>query len=95
MSRNSKLRAREQRRKEKRQRKAAEQAKYEAWKQAGINNKSRRSLKKRVKATSSTKHTHPDGFCGNPGCKLCFPVAPAVMYVSKRPSSYFRRHNLA
>ena len=88
----SKMRASEQRKKEKRQRKAAMQAKYETWKQAGINSKSRRSLKK--KTASNKKHTHPDGFCGNPGCKHCFPQTSVVVYVNTRPASYFRRHQL-
>lgn len=92
MSVKSKLRAREERKLEKRRRKAAQTAKYEAWKQAGTNGKSKRSRKH--KAVSTTKHTHPDGFCGNPACSLCFPVPPVFVYVSTRPAAYFRRHGI-
>ena len=93
MSIKSKLKAREERRKEKRQRKAQQQAKYEAWKQAGINSKSKRSQKR--KGVSQVKHTHPNGFCGNPACKLCFNIAVVKYPAASIIPSYFRRHHIS
>ena len=88
----ARLRAAEERRREKQRRKAAQTAKYEAWKVAGINSKSKRSLKRA--GVSQRKHTHPDGFCGNPGCKLCFPRDTASIQSAVRVPSYFKRHNI-
>jgi hypothetical protein len=92
MSVKSKLRAAEERRQEKRRRKAAMTAKYEAWKLAGINSKSKRS-RNRVNA-STRKHTHPDGFCGNPGCGHCFPKPQMPFVRAVKVPSYFKRHNI-
>ncbi len=49
---------------------AANKAKYDAWRDAGQNSKSKRARSKtgRVNTTS-----HPNGACGNIGCTTCDP----------------------
>lgn len=74
MSKRAKTRAAQERKREKARRKAAEVAKYEAWRDAGTNSKSKRFLLRTKRArTSPTKHQHLVWNCGNPGCKGCFP----------------------
>ena len=61
---------------QKRARKAAERAKYDAWKSLGQNTKSKR-VKLRAKARRKAtlrKASHSSGPCGNVGCKLCNPA---------------------
>lgn len=72
MSRASRSRRKEKRDKEKRSRKAAQKAKYQAFRDAGNNQKSKRFRKNaKMKSTLSTV-SHPHGKCGNPGCTRCF-----------------------
>lgn len=72
MSKKSKIHAREERRKLKRSKKAAQQALYEGWRDSGKNTKSKRSiLNNQRNKKSTTKHMHLVAFCGNPGCKRC------------------------
>ncbi len=72
MSKKSKIHAREARRKEKRSKKAAQQALYENWRDQGKNSKSKRSiLAGQRNKKSSTKHMHLIANCGNIGCKRC------------------------
>lgn len=57
--------------KAKRAAKAARRAKYEALTGSPANKKKRR---RQVKAgIGFCKHNHPDGPCGNIGCRKCFP----------------------
>lgn len=67
------LDARKRRQAKKRGRKAAEKAKYEAWKLAGQNTKSRRA-KKQAKRKTVRNARHLQGPCGNIGCKRCNPI---------------------
>ena len=70
MSKKAKLKNREKRLQEKRSRKATNKARYAELKRLGINGKSRRfQRKKRVVILEN----HFYGFCGNVGCKRCFP----------------------
>lgn len=56
---------------EKRARRAANQAKYEAWRVAGKNNKSKRYIKASKNRLVGV-YTHPEIPCGNPACKRCY-----------------------
>lgn len=72
MSKKSKVRSQEERRKLKRSKKAAQKAQYEAWRDAGKNSKSKRFLLGSKKSKSNVnKHMHAIPFCGNAGCKRC------------------------
>jgi hypothetical protein len=73
MSKKSKLNNREKRLQEKRSRKAANKAKYAELRRLGINSKSKRFKKGQSKKHKSDLGDHPYGFCGNVGCKKCFP----------------------
>lgn len=70
MSKKSKAAAKELRLQKKRALKNANKAKYAAWKQAGENSKSYRSVK-RKKNGKTAKGLHLT-FCGNLACKKCF-----------------------
>jgi hypothetical protein len=87
MSKKARSEASERRRKEKRARKAAQRAKYEAWRDAGQNTKSRRVKIRARKARRFRSERHADGPCGNIGCKRCNPVpanlvTPAFLHMS-------------
>lgn len=71
----SRKRSKERRKKEKQSRKAARRAIYAAWRDAGENKKSKRSvLRHKRQARRRLKHfSHPLGPCGNIGCAKCFP----------------------
>lgn len=59
---------------EKRAQKARNQAQYDEWRRTGQNKKSKRaktSGKKKKAANGGA--SHPDGACGNIGCKQCYP----------------------
>lgn len=73
MSKKSKLNNREKRLQEKRSRKAANKSKYAELKRLGINSKSKRFQKSQSKKHRTDKGSHPNGDCGNVGCKKCFP----------------------
>lgn len=57
----------------KRARKAANKAKYEELKRLGLNTKSKRSLSQGKKKKKINTVSHPQGACGNIGCKTCDP----------------------
>ena len=57
----------------KRARKAANQSKYDAMREAGANSKSKRFIR-RSKRVLIRKHDHPQIPCGNPGCAKCYPA---------------------
>ena len=72
MSKKAKTAARERRKREKRARKEMNRARYAAMRDAGTNSKKKkgdsgaRALVRFVR--------HPNGACGNVGCKLCSPL---------------------
>jgi len=57
----------------KRARKAANRAKYDAWRAAGTNSKSFRQRKRAKKKGSGDKGKHLIADCGNVGCLKCNP----------------------
>lgn len=74
MSKKSKAKSQLRRKKEKAARKAAQQAKYEGFKKAGINTKSKRnklSSKREQRLVRSVRHAN--GRCYNVGCSTCQP----------------------
>lgn len=73
MSKKSKLKNREKRLQEKRSRKAANKARYAEMKRLGINSKSKRFQSNQRKKHKVGSEKHSQGYCGNVGCKLCFP----------------------
>jgi len=70
MSKKAKLNNREKRLQEKRNRKAANKAKYAELKRLGINGKSKRFQRKK---RGTILEDHYYGHCGNVGCERCFP----------------------
>lgn len=69
-----KSREREARKKIKKARREANQARYATMRDQGVNTKSKRStLRSRRTRNSPWKHQHRIPFCGNTGCKKCFP----------------------
>jgi len=73
MSKKSKLKNREKRLQEKRSRKAANKARYAEMRRLGINSKSKRYQSNQRKKHKVGDVDHPNGNCGNIGCKKCFP----------------------
>lgn len=73
MSKKSKLNNRERRLQEKRSRKAANKARYAELRRLGINGKSKRFTKNQAKKRKALSMDHPNGPCGNIGCRKCFP----------------------
>lgn len=72
MSKKAKSEAQERRKKEKAKRKAANKARYEGYIAAGTNRKTKRGTIKSRKASSKlATHDHPNGACGNVGCRKC------------------------
>ena len=57
---------------EKRSRKASNKAKYAELKRLGINGKSKRFTSNQKKNRKIGNIDHPNGNCGNIGCKKCF-----------------------
>lgn len=70
MSKNSRLRSKELRAKKKRERKLAQKALWEARREAGVNQKSKRFLA-RNRVRGPARVSHPLGRCGNIGCPRC------------------------
>ena len=84
MSKKAKSEAKKRRRAQKRNRKAAQRALYEARMRAGQNLKS-----KRVRLRQKRKHVvraarHREGACGNVGCPKCNPVPENLLTPSQR-----------
>ena len=75
MSKASKARQAEKRRKQKSTAKAAARAQYTAWRDQGINQKSKRAKlrAKRSKRAQIRTVSHPTGRCFNHGCSRCQP----------------------
>ena len=73
MSKKAKAAAKEKNLQKKRAIKAANKAKYQAWALAGNNSKSKRSISRNKKAKKRNGISHPDGPCGNIGCRMCNP----------------------
>jgi hypothetical protein len=90
MSQKSKANAAMKRRKEKRARKDANQAKYQAMRDAGQNTKSKRArMQNRKNRSTAKKHTHEVFDCGNIGCFACHPFGHRLVkgqhiFVTKR-----------
>lgn len=76
MSKKTKTAAASRRKKEKRSRKDAQQAKYAAFARAGQNTKSKRSQSKNKIGRTER---HAVLFCGNIACKKCSPNVPALV----------------
>lgn len=70
MSKKCKSRSKERRLKEKRARKQANRAKYEAWRNQGVNSKSKRA-QLNLKRKKKVRNSHPEGACGNIACMRC------------------------
>lgn len=85
MSKKSKSKAKEKRRKEKRARKQAMQAKYQAFRDAGKNSKSKRFVLRNKKKKTARLQDHPLGKCGNPGCNKCFGIRYSNFLVKGKP----------
>ena len=54
--------------------KDARKALYASYRDSGRNSKRDRRKKKKVKKSAHNMISHPDGKCGNVGCRKCFPV---------------------
>jgi hypothetical protein len=69
MSKKAKTAARDKRKREKRARKEANRLRYASMRDAGNNTKKKSSNKTR--RLTVRIHRHPNGSCGNIGCKRC------------------------
>ena len=94
MSKKAKTAAALKRRAEKSRIKAANTAKYESWRDAGQNSKSKRSkLAGQRNRKSPNKHRHAISDCGNIGCKRCYPFGHhliphrGIVFVTERPNT--------
>lgn len=72
MSKASKSRSKDKRKKMKAGRKTAQRAKYEGFMKSGQNGKSKRFIAKNKQGKSKSSVSHLRGPCGNPGCVTCF-----------------------
>lgn len=72
MSKKSKALTKEKNLAKKRAIKAANKAKYSAWRVAGENSKSTRAVRKNKSKRHSNKGKHLIAHCGNLACKKCF-----------------------
>lgn len=84
MGRAAKTRAKEKRAKEKRGRKAAKKAQYEAWRDQGINNKSKRARLNSKRKKKTVMANHPNGRCYNIGCMKCSSLFAAELPDGKK-----------
>jgi hypothetical protein len=73
MSKKSKAKKADFRKKEKSARKTRQQAVYASYRDAGTNQKSKRSKLKSSRAKTVNTKRHSTVFCGNHGCKKCSP----------------------
>jgi hypothetical protein len=89
MSASAKRRVALERKAAKRAQKETRKALYASWRDQGKNVKSKRFLAK-GKNGSVANVSHPNGACGNVGCRKCFPAiaARSDMYTGK---AYYRR----
>lgn len=60
----------------------------------GQNSKSKRhTLRSRRTRASAGKHQHQTGFCGNPGCRKCFPgKVKGPSHQASKPERHLRRY---
>jgi len=58
----------------KKARKLAQQRQYEEWARLGINTKSKRAKLNAKRGKKKSSIDHPDGPCGNIGCRKCNPA---------------------
>jgi hypothetical protein len=70
-----KSKEREARKRAKKARREANQLHYQSLRDKGSNKKSKRFLTKSRRNANHEKHIHKVPFCGNNGCKKCFPTA--------------------
>jgi len=73
MSKKAKANQKQKRLMKKRARRVANRARYDELKRIGQNSKSKRSLNQSSKNKRVNTISHPDGHCGNIGCKKCDP----------------------
>lgn len=78
MSKSSKANSKQKRLLEKRKRKQANKARYEALKQAGQNTKSVRARAQNRNTKLVKMIDHPDGNCGNIACKKCVVITKLI-----------------
>ena len=93
MGRKAKTKRALKRKMEKRAKKAAEKARYESYKAAGSNQKSKRqriTAKKKAKKVSTI--SHPNGRCGNAGCTKCHPINFASYFFSNESTKLCLPH---
>jgi hypothetical protein len=84
MSKSTKTRQREKRRKDKATKKDAARALYESWSKSGNNQK--RANGRSENGPTQQRGLHLQGPCGNIGCRRCFPkFNPQPSYVSVPP----------
>lgn len=76
MSKTSKKATKQKNLQRKRAIKAANKARYQQLALSGQNSKSKRSRSTNKSARKVKRIDHPNGKCGNPGCKKCFPDFP-------------------
>jgi hypothetical protein len=84
VSKRSKTKSKEKRKREKAARKASTRAVYEGYRDKGINQKSKRALAKGQRKGPRLR-LHKNGACGNPGCAHCYGLdfAPFVTKLGK------------
>jgi hypothetical protein len=85
MSKKAKAKAKQDRLKKKRGKKAAMQAQYEQWARDGQNKKSKRFRKKKG---ARTRVKHATAYCGNLACPKCFPSLNDARLAPKHSSIY-------
>lgn len=71
MSKKSKKASKEKNLQAKRARRAANKARYQKMREAGQNSKSKRAVSRGKVTKKAGGVSHPEGNCGNNGCKRC------------------------
>jgi ribosomal protein L20A (L18A) len=80
MSKKSKAKKADFRKKEKASRKTRQQAVYASYRDAGTNQKSKRSKLKSKRVSAINTKRHSTVFCGNHGCSRCVPDLSAPKF---------------
>lgn len=80
MSKTTKTRQALKRKKERAAKKEAQRARYEQYRDQGINSKSKRAKAKEVGRKEVRVVRHSKGPCGNVGCKQCYQFNLAKWY---------------
>lgn len=73
--RKSRARSKARRQQERKSRKIAQQAQYCAWRDSGQNSRSVRARRASKRSKLVSVFNHPQGECGNAGCRKCNPIA--------------------